>query len=118
MATPKSAERRRIDLDAAREARAKQAGEPPVLVWQGTEYELPPELPARFMDLITEDLFEEAFDRLLGIDGWTAKFLDEDDASFNDLTTLAEGIVEQYGLEGDLGNLRASGASPSSTSSR
>lgn len=38
--------RRRIDLDAARKARAEQRGEPPVVILGGAEYELPAELPA------------------------------------------------------------------------
>lgn len=114
----KTPERRRIDLDAAREARLAKAGEAPVLTWKGVDYELPVELPARFMDWISEDLFEAAFDRLLHEPGWTARFLDEDDASWNDLLELAQQIVNEYGLEGDLGNLQASGGSSSNTSSR
>jgi hypothetical protein len=108
---------RLIDLDAAAAARAEERGDPPVVRWKGKTYQLPPECPARFLEAIVVDDFERAFDALFeDSDLSAAAFLDA--AGYEDLVTLSQGIAEVYGLEGGLGNLRASGASSSNTSKR
>lgn len=106
-----------IDLDAAKTARAEALGEAPIVRWKGEDHQLPPELPARFLELILGDQYEEALDRIFE-PGFAARFLDEDGASVDDLTSLAEGIAAAYGFEGGLGNLSASGSSSSNTSPR
>lgn len=114
---PTDPDPRVIDLDAAKAARAEALGEPPVVVWQGETFELPAELPARFLDAIIEDRYTEAFDSLFPSGDFdVAGFLDA--GSYQDLRTFAEGIARAYGLEGDLGNLRPSGVSSSHTSKR
>jgi hypothetical protein len=106
---------RLIDLDAAKEARAATLGEPPGLKWKGQTYALPPELPARFLDAIAVDDYDRAFAVLFDGSGFDVDaFLDE--SVYGDLAEFAEGITRVYGLEGGLGNLRASGASSSITS--
>lgn len=106
-----------IDLDAAREARAAAQGEAPQLRWKGDTYQLPPELPVRFLEAIAVDDFEPAFTALFEGEGFdVGGFLDT--ASFEDLRELADGIARVYGLEGGLGNLPSSTASSSTTSKR
>lgn len=117
MAQPDENPRRLIDLDAAREARGSTRGDPVEVHFRGERFELPPELPARFLDLVGADDYEAALDRLGG-DGFATRFLDDLNASYEDLVALAQGIAAAYGIEGDLGNFGASGASSSTTSSR
>lgn len=100
-----------IDLDAAREARAVEQAEPVIFRWKGKDRELPPELPALFLDLIGDDEYREALDFLFDEPGWSETFLRTERASMRDLETLAEGIAEHYGQETNLGKSPASGAS-------
>ncbi len=108
---------RLIDLDAAAAARAAELGEAPAVKWKGETYQLPPEMPARFLDYIVGDDFAAAFAELFPDGSFdVGAFLDA--AALGDLMEFANGIARVYGLEGDLGNLRRSGGSSSNTSSR
>lgn len=108
-------ERRKIDLNAAREARGATQKEPVELI-VGYEadgktpktYELPSELPLDFVELIQADQVTAAFASLVGAE--KAPELAHE-LRFEDAEALSELIAEVYGIEGGLGNLPASGAS-------
>lgn len=115
MATPKPDARRQINLDQARERRAAARGEPGELILAGRTFTLPAELPALFLEAIVAERLTDAFSILLG--DQAASFW-ECSPSVEDLSELAEELAALYGVAGGLGNLSASGGSPSSTSGR
>lgn len=112
-------ETRRIDLDAARAARAEKRGPAPVVVLDGKEYELPPELPGHVvtafgmamkgevdsLEAAVRDLFGEHYEEI-----------SKARLSFDDQMVLLEGALAAYDFE--LPESSASGGSSSSTSRR
>jgi hypothetical protein len=107
-------ERRKIDLRAAREARGAASKTPvdltvpdPAKPDEDLAYELPPELPLAFIELIYSDRIVEAFETLVGD---RAEELVRA-LNFEDVEDFADLVTEAYGIEGGLGNLPASGAS-------
>lgn len=108
------AERRKIDLRATREARGAAQKEPVELVVPDPKdldkdltFELPPELPLDFVELIHDDQVLEAFRAL--VDDRAEELRGA--LYYEDVEDFAELIGEAYGIEGGLGNLPASGAS-------
>lgn len=106
---------RHADLDAARQARAAKRGEAASFTLGGIRFELPPELPVRFVELISQDRARAAFEELLGPDANRQLWADVK-PSMEDLEAISHVIGRAYGFEGGLGNLSASGASSSTTS--
>lgn len=106
---------RRIDLDAARAARLAKRGTPPVVVHNGTEYQMPAEMPAEavtgFGMMQRGDLsgVDQAMQALLG------DFYDQfrSGLSFEDMRELYEQLVEEYGFT--VGESSASASSSSTT---
>lgn len=104
MTPPKKPGGRRVDLDAARAARAESAQEPIIVVFGGREFPLPAEMPGLFamyagrgdIEAALGELFEEHDVKAF----WALK------PSIDDLTFFAEGIADEYGV--DLGELQAS----------
>lgn len=106
--------RRKIDLRAAREARGAAKKTPVELTVpdpkkpdEDLSFELPPELPLTFIDLIMADRILEAFETL--VDDRAQELVSA--LVFDDAEELADQISEVYGIEGGLGNLPASGSS-------
>lgn len=100
--------RRRIDVNAMREARGANQKEPVDFVVGDETFELPPELPLTFLERIYEgDAINALRHDLVG---------SEDGARLvaalrgEDLEDVAQAIAAEYGFD-DLGNLEASGAS-------
>lgn len=100
-------EPRRIDLNAAREARGAATKEPVELTVGDLTFELPAELPLDFVELITADRILDAFRAL--VDDRAEELRGA--MTFDDIEVFAEEIAAAYGIEGGLGNLPASGAS-------
>lgn len=104
---------RRIDLDAARRARAEERGDPPVVVVGGKEYPLPAEMPA---DVVTAFGMVARGD-VAALNGALLELFGEENLaaikatglSWDDEKFLFESAVEEYGF--DLPGSSASGAS-------
>lgn len=95
-----------VDLDEARAARKEAQGEGPVLKLDGKEYKLPPELPYEVLESIRGLQSPETAAGAL-VD-FTRAILGKDyekiktKLSFNDLETLVEGIMKDYGITAPL----------------
>lgn len=105
------AEPRTINLRAAREARGAASKTPVDLVVpdpdnpaEDLHFELPPEMPLDFVELILADRILEAFESLVGDRAAELRGA----LFYEDAEELAEQIAEVYGVEGGLGNLPAS----------
>jgi hypothetical protein len=99
----------RLDLDAARAARAAKAeaeGEAHVLVLGGQEFELPTEMPLDFVLAAAEGDVAGSLRVLLGEEEY--ENLRAKGLSVSDLNELIGGLAEVYGLE-DVGEALASG---------
>jgi hypothetical protein len=111
-AAPAAPGGRRIDLDAARRARAEQRGDPPVVVVGGKEYELPAELPGEVVTsfglVVRGDVsaLDSAIGSLFGDKFGEIKAVG---LSWEDEKYLLESVLEEYGFE--LPESSASGAS-------
>lgn len=93
---------RRLDLDAARAARAEAEAEPIVLVVNGEDVTLPGELPLAALEYAARlsagdpEAFTPFLQSLLGT-AWEAL---KHDLTVPDLEYLAEHLFELYGIEG------------------
>ena len=76
-----------IDLDARRAARAEQAGEAPSVVFGGVTFQMPPEMPIEFLELLAGGKVAAALRTLFGPK--TDEFL-AGSPSMADVTALAE----------------------------
>lgn len=115
---PTPAGSRRIDLDAARRARAEQRGDPPVIILAGKEWTLPAELPA---DVVTSFGMVVRGDVAALEDAMTSLFAGQYPAlkaaaletgtplSWEDEKYLLESVLQEYGF--DLPESSASGDS-------
>jgi len=98
--------RRAIDLDKIRAARAEVEQQPIVVTYKEQDFELPPELPFDFADLLGRGHAREAFGVLLGDD--TERFFALK-PTLPDIKDLSEELQRAYGMtEGE------SSASPKS----
>lgn len=107
----------RLDLDAARAARAAKAeaqAEEHVIVLEAEEYTIPPEMPADFAIYALEGQLHASLRSLL--DGQYDRFA-QTRYSIEDLVELVEGVVKLYGFE-NLGEALASRRSSSTTGKR
>lgn len=107
----------RLDLDAARAARAAKSeakGNDHVIVLGGEEYTIPPEMPADFALLCMEGNIRGGLRALL--DGQFESF-SEQRYSIEDLLELVDGVADLYGFE-SLGEALASRNSSSNTGKR
>ena len=93
---------RRLDLDAARAARAEKAGPAPVVVLEGVEYELPRELPMEAVLAVAEDLrkpnpatVRAAMEAIFG-DHWATL---RSKLSVSDSMLVLTGVLELYGTD-------------------
>lgn len=93
---------RRIDLDAARAARAEKVGEAPVVVLEGVEYVLPRELPMEAVLVVAEDLTKPnpktvraAMEAIFG-DHWPTL---RPKLSVADSMLVLTGVLELYGTD-------------------
>lgn len=86
-----------IDLDAARAARAEKRGdaEPPRIRLEGTDWELPVEVPVEFAVRFEVGDLRGGLSALLGEDA--AEIIES--LSVDDLEVLSDGIYEIYGLD-------------------
>lgn len=87
----------RLDLDAARAARAEAEGEPHVVVLDGQEFTMPPEMPAQFALHVMEGNIFKGLEALFGPDQYAvfSKIV----YSIDDLLELADGVANLYGFE-------------------
>lgn len=102
-----------FDLDAARAARLEVKGASHWFIYGGQKFELPPELPAEFGYLLTEDS-KAAFTYLLAddFDDFWAKR-----PSNEDLKELLDWVLADYGIsEGESSASGGSSAKPSDRS--
>lgn len=111
---------RRIDLDAARAARAEKVGPAPVVVLEGVEYVLPPELPMEAVLVVAEEFTKAKLDTPEKIDPGAVRVAMEaifgehwptlrPKLSVSDCFLVLTGVLELYGTD-----LPESGASASS----
>ena len=107
-ANPKGAAARRIiDLDSARAARLELAGEGPVIMWGGAEFQLPPELPVDVMHYTLQGDVRLAVLALFEEDEAEAqRFLTTAPMSFGDFQELMTQLEPAYGIAP--GEVRAS----------
>ena len=98
---------RRIDLNAARAARAELDREPVFIEIGDDVYELPAELPAEFALVSAEGDLRGAVFALLGQEDAERFFSHR--PSFDDLQAMIEGVGASYGIEP--GEAKASGRS-------
>lgn len=98
--SPKGAAARAIiDLDKARAARLEVAGDGPIIVWGGQEFQLPPELPVDVMHYTLQGDVHAAVLALFDDDeGEATRFLDAQRITFNDFQELVKGIEPAYGI--------------------
>lgn len=102
----------RLDLDAARQARAAKAeakGEEHVIVLGGTEFTLPSEMPADFAFAFAEGNPRAGLKALF--DGQYEQFT-ETRYSIEDLLELVDGVAQLYGFD-NMGEALASRGSSS-----
>ena len=94
-----------LDLDAARAARAESRSEPHHILVDGEKFELPPELPWDYFEILETGEMKDALQYLLedGFDAFWAHRLSADDVK-----DLAVGIPRLYGFGGP-GESSASG---------
>lgn len=109
--------RRRIDVDAARVARAEERGDddPIILVLEGVEYRLPDELPLDALEVIgpllssgdatqAKSVLAALLDGVVDLD--TVKL------SLSDFELIAYGVLDAYGITNKDGKPDPSTASP------
>lgn len=104
----------RIDLDAARAARAEAAGEGPVVVFGGGDFPLPPEMPfsvaeslATLNEMSTSAKAAEMQAIFKALLGENYESFMAQSPSLEDMLALIEGLGQAYGLE-DVGESEAS----------
>lgn len=123
----------RLDLDAARAARAEQGGEAPVVGFGGVDFVLPSEPPFAFLeglgrfaeaakDIPEGDLEAASRTTPMLIEAVGCLFTSEQweqfnglRPSYNDLMELVNGLGKLYGLGEDLGESQGSDEGSSST---
>lgn len=109
----------RIDLDAARRARAEAVGEPLVVVFGGEEFTLPAEKPFDFSMYLARGFVYEAIDALLAPDDvarfWRRDRPPAERPTLDDVTALLDGVAEHFGSK-DQGESLASASSSNGTS--
>lgn len=97
----------RIDLDAARAARAEELGGGHVVTFGGDDFDLPAEVPFEFGVALLEGRYDDALAVLFGdqLEAFLAHR-----PSMQDVIELAEGVAGAYGL-GSVGEPSASSGS-------
>lgn len=104
----------RVDLDAARKARAEALGEPLVVVFGGEEFTLPAEKPFDFTMYLARGYVYEAIDSLFAPDDvarfWRRDRPPSERPATPDVSALLEAVAEHFGAE-------TPGESPASPSS-
>lgn len=109
----------RIDLDAARKARAEALGEPLVVVFGGEEFTLPAEKPFDFALNLAYGRVPEAVESLLDPDDVTRFFKRDrpvaERPTMPDILALIDGVAEHFGGD-DSGESPASPSSSNGTS--
>ncbi len=101
---------RRIDLDAARAARAEKVGAPPVVVLEGVEYVLSPELPMEAVLVVAEEFTKAKIDDPSKIDPSAVRVAMEaifgehwpvlrPKLSVSDSMLVLSGVLDLYGTD-------------------
>jgi hypothetical protein len=100
---------RKIDLDAARKARAETNGEPIEISFGGESFELPPEAPWEMVRASMRGDSDGALEALLGPGGYER--LRTLSPSFKDIEALMDEVTKEYGLGEAQGEPAASDSS-------
>lgn len=87
---------RKIDLDAARRARAETNGEPIEIEFGGERFELPPEAPWEMVRASMHGDSDGALVALLGSDAYDRLLALR--PSFKDIEALMDQVTKEYGL--------------------
>lgn len=109
----------RLDLDAARKARAEALGEPLVIVFGGEEFTLPAEKPYDFAILLARGQATDAIESLFAPDDavrfWKRDKPPAERPSLPDVRALLDAVTDHFGAQ-DPGESAASPSSSNGTS--